>query len=123
MRTLLAAAAILAALLPIEAQARLTETAKVRYETSDGRSKWYSVDVNFLTGTELNRATASFRYNGFKNYAVIFWGDEQVSVILLNSPILFCALEFTSNCLPILGRMKGPDQEGRQWEVCTAMFC
>lgn len=123
MKTFAALAAVCAFLAPATAEARHTQAAKVRYETSQGKSRWYNVDVNFLTGKELNQATSSFLYNSFKNYAVVFWGDDQASIILIQSPMIFCSLEFESSCLPLLGKMKGPDQEGRQWEVCTALFC
>lgn len=109
--------------MPTNVDARHVQSAKVRYSTSEGQSKWYTVDVNFLTGLELNTATSSFRYNAFKSYAVVFWGNDQASVILINSPIMFCSGEFTNSCLPIFGRMKGTDQQNTEWEVCTALFC
>ncbi|MGN6209897.1 hypothetical protein [Asticcacaulis sp.] len=98
------------ALSPATAHARLTETVKVRYETSEGASKWYEVDANFLTGMELNEATTSTRYKALKSYA------EQPS-------FLICGYKFVSSCMPTFGRIKGPDQEGRQWEICTGDFC
>jgi hypothetical protein len=118
------AAFLAAALLPQAAQAKFSRDAKVRYDTSDGRSDWYSVNVIFITGSELNLATTSVKYSSFKSYAVVFWSKEEASVIRLDEPTLFgCGTEFKESCLPIFGNMKGPDQQGRVWEVCTAMFC
>lgn len=109
---------------PTNTDARLRQEAKVRYETSEGRSKWYAVNVVFLTGSELSQATSSFRYDSFKNYAVIFWDDDEASIIKLTQPsMIFCGSEFDKSCLPMLGRMKGPDQQGRQWEICTGIVC
>jgi hypothetical protein len=104
------------------AEARYRIRAKVRYDTQDGRSKWYTVEVTMLTGSELNTATKSFRYRGFSNYAVIFWDQNEASVIRVRT-VLICGMEFEESCMPILGRMKGTDQQDREWEICTAIFC
>lgn len=106
------------------ADARLRQEAKVRYETSEGMSKWYAVDVNFLTGYELVQATNNYKYDSFKSYAVIFWGDSEASIIKFLQPsIIVCGSEFEKNCLPMLRKMKGPDQQGRIWEICTGVIC
>lgn len=124
MRILLAICALGMTAVPSGADARHRQEAKVRYETSEGRSKWYAVEVIFMTGSELAQATKSFRYDSFKNYAVIFWGDEEASVIKLTQPsFMLCGSEFDKNCLPVLGNMKGPDQQGRAWEICTGTIC
>lgn len=114
---------LVAASLCSPAIARVTTTAKVRYETSAGRSKWYSVDVHLFTGSELGQATRQWtRFSSFKKYAVIFWGDNQATVIEI-STLLFCGTEFSQSCMPMLGKIEGKDQDGDKWEVCTAMFC
>jgi len=119
-----AALALMTALLPVCAEARIRQPAQVRYDTSEGQSEWYKVDVIFITGSELNSATNSIRYSMFKNYAVIFWAKDEASVIRLDEPTLIgCGMTFESSCLPLFGKMKGPDQQGRTWEVCTATFC
>lgn len=123
MRKLIYALLALFALVPTVAQSRLTETAKVRYETQDGTSDWYSTDVTFLTGRELNQATTSFHYNILKEYAVVFWSKGQASVIQIDEPVMICGLKFDDKCLPILGRLSGDDQESRHWEICTALYC
>src|SRR4051812_32667762 len=94
------------------AAARLTETAKVRYDTSEGRSNWQQTDVTLFTGNELNELTSSIRYNGFKSYAVIFFGNSptgqpKIAIIRVDDPsIMMCGQTFDSNCLPLMGRMK-----------------
>ena len=114
---------IVAASITTPAFARVTTPAKVRYETSTGRSKWYSVDVHLFTGSELAQATGKWtRFSSFKKYAVVFWGDDRATIIEV-STILFCGTEFSQSCMPMLGRINGKDQDGDQWEVCTAMFC
>jgi hypothetical protein len=104
------------------ATARYTTNAKLRYTSDSGTSQWYSVDTSFLTGAELNNLTGSFRYSGFGHYAVLFWQPGQATVIKLEG-LFVCGMEFTQSCMPLLGRMKGADQENRNWEVCTAWIC
>jgi len=121
--------AIAACLWSLPANANLTETAKVRYETGDSQSGWQQANVTFLTGTELNERTRSIRYNGLKNYALILvgrapLGQAKIAVVRMDDPSLMsCGEEFDSNCLPLTGKMKGPDQEERIWEICTGIAC
>jgi len=107
---------------PSRSLARYVQTAKVRYDTRVGTSDWYKVDVNFVTGGELNTATNSIRYQSWSSYAVIFWAQGQASVIKLKN-IYGCSSEFSEACLPILGKMRGEDQEDREWEICTGIYC
>jgi hypothetical protein len=75
----------------------------------------YRVDATVVQGTELNRATATFNYNAFARYVVVFWGPGEASIIEMSG--LF------SNELPTFG-LTGTDQEGRQWRVSQATaFC
>lgn len=107
----------------VPSHARVTTPAKVRYETSEGRSKWYTVDVHLFAGSELAQKTGQLsRFSSLKNYAVIFWAEDQATVIEI-STLLFCGTEFSQSCMPMLGRIKGEDQDGDEWEVCTAMVC
>ena len=118
----LATAAVVSAA-PLRAEAAVTAPAKVRYETQDGRSRWYEMEFRFLTGQELNEATSSFRYAGFSNYAVIFFGQGQAAVIKLKTMLFGCSLKFTASCFPSIGNMKGEDQDGTAWEICTSSIC
>lgn len=112
-----------AASLSTPSYARVTTPAKVRYETSEGRSKWYAVDVHLFTGSELAQATGQWsRFSSFKKYAVIFWAEDQATIIEISN-VLFCGTEFSQSCMPIMGRIKGKDQDGDEWEVCTSTFC
>lgn len=105
------------------AEAHLRKPAQVRYATKEGPSDWYRVEVNFLTGRELGKATGKpFTYSMFKNYAVIFWGPNQATVIEL-STFMFCSGDFHQGCLPLFGRLEGNDQDGDQWEMCTGIVC
>ncbi len=111
-----------AALLVAPVQARYVQTAKVRYQANFSPSQWYTIDVTFATGTELNQATRTFNYTTYKNYAVVFWDAGEATIIQLDG-YLVCGFSFEASCLPFTGKMKGQDQQGRSWEVCTAQFC
>jgi len=77
-------------------------------------NKAYKVDVTIIRGSELNQKTYSFDYNGLATYAVIFWSDNQASVI---------ELDFFVGSLSPFGT-RGYDQEGRPWEISSnTTFC
>src|SRR3972149_7314860 len=96
--------------------AKYTQTCVVRYMTQDGWSKKYTVDVIFISGSELNEATKSFKYSSFSVYVVIFWSKEQVSVIKL-STFLSCGATVDKDCITnTFGDLKGKDQDGDEWK-------
>lgn len=104
------------------AEARYVGKARVRYATQEGTSQWYDVQPAFLLGSELNEATRTWNYAPFNSYVVVFWQPEEATVIKVTD-LIICGQEFTESCLPILGRVKGSDQQGRTWEVCTGLIC
>jgi len=85
----------------------------VKYKTQNGWSKGYSVNVTIISGSELNRRTKSYRYKSYSTYGVIFWGDDQASVIELKN---FFG-QFT-----VLGT-NGIDGEGREWKMNNGLIC
>jgi hypothetical protein len=76
-----------------------------------GGGQAYKVEATFTTGADLNEATNSLKYLGFRKYIVIFWKQNQASVIELSFPYV-----------SILGT-SGTDQQGRPWEVSTSSVC
>jgi hypothetical protein len=80
-------------------------------------------DVHFFTGNELAQATNQWsRFSSFKKYAVIFWAEGEATIIEI-STLMLCGGEFTTSCMPMMGRIKGKDQDGDEWDVCTSTFC
>jgi hypothetical protein len=77
--------------------------------------KSYHVTATAIRGSELNQATHSFNYNAFGNYIVIFWAENQASVIEMNG--------FGS--VPGIMQQNGTDQEGRSWDISrySPMYC
>ena len=43
----------------------------------------YKVEGNIYKGTELNKRTNSYKYNSWSTYVVIFWSNDQASIIKL----------------------------------------
>jgi hypothetical protein len=103
--------------------AKYTQTCKVKYKANYGWSDYYTVDVNFLSGYELNKATKSWDYSSYSTYAVVFWGDGEASVIELSS-YTGCGREVTQRCITNkYSNLEGEDQQGRGWEVCAKSRC
>lgn len=90
-----------------------TERLCVKYETNQGWSQNYHVQVRTLKGDELNNATNSYNYNSFSHYAVIFWDDDQASIIELRY--------FTGSYGPVATR--GKDQRGVEWQLSKKSIC
>jgi hypothetical protein len=110
-------------LLCFKAEAKYTQTCVARYMTQEGWSKKYTVDVTFISGSELNEATNSFKYSSFSVYAVIFWGEGQATVIKL-STFLSCGTTVDKNCITnTIGDLKGKDQDDDEWKICVSDYC
>lgn len=82
-----------------------------KYRTKYGWSDGYKVQGNVMKGGELNTAIRSFDYNSFSTYVVIFWSEEEVSVIELEMPYLSA-----------FGQ-DGEDQQGKKWNISTSSIC
>ena len=54
----------------------------------------------------MNKATKSYKYDGFSKYVVIFWSNEQASIIEMDSS--FGDFSFETS---------GKDQDGRPWTI------
>lgn len=76
-----------------------------KYQANYGWSKGYQVEATILSGYELNSATQSLDYNSISTYVVIFWSQEQVTIIEMSFPYL-----------SVVGTT-GEDQRGIEWEI------
>jgi hypothetical protein len=73
--------------------------------SSTGNS--YHVSATLMTGSELNSATHRMDYESLGRYVVIFWAQNEASVIEMDSP--FIGLSSYGST--------GRDQQGRSWEI------
>jgi len=55
-----------------------------RYGVQDGYSHGYTVDATLTNGRELDQATGTFNYDALATYVVIFWSQDEVSVIRMD---------------------------------------
>ena len=82
--------------------------------TYKNSGKKYKVEANVFKGDELNKRTKTYDYNYFGWYVIIFWGDDQATVIELTSAI---------GGLGVLGN-DGVDQRGYPWHVTrSTLLC
>ena len=116
-RYLLAVFVLLFLAAPVHAQYGDEEAKQVdvcaKYMTQSGWSDSYSVEATVVSGSVLNDKTGSLNYDALSTYAVIFWSDDQATVLKLRS----LAGEITS-----FGT-KATDQRGRTWHVSTSDMC
>lgn len=69
----------------------------VAYETRSGYSAGYMMEATFLTGRELNKATKSFNYNPFDNYALLWFDQGEVAILEIDSVVFGVGQEFNNN--------------------------
>lgn len=80
----------------------------VKYLTDDGWSKGYSVTGNLISGFDLNFNTGSYnKYDTLSYYVVIFWTQDQASILRLPNAIFFIPLSETNVY----------DQYEREWKI------
>ena len=104
-------------------EAKYVQTCEVKYLSSDGWSDYYTVDVTFMTGSELNEATSSIDYSSLSTYGIVFWGDGKATIIEISS-IVFCGNKATKSCITSHAlNIEGESQDGRSWEICTKNYC
>ena len=96
-----------------------TQSCAAQYQTRGGWSKTYNVNVNFMSGTVLNRKTNSGNYSTTSVYGVIFWADNKAIVIKITT-FLPCGGTVDGVCInSVLGPLKGNDQDGDVWRIDT----
>jgi hypothetical protein len=72
----------------------------------------------YATGSELNESMRPFRFDVFNAYVVVFWTEDQASVIKIEG-FVACGPEAKRGCADgRLRKLQGVDQDGIQWEVC-----
>lgn len=105
----------------INVNAAYKEECTIKY-VNTGKS--YQVSCTYLSGSELNSATNSFRYDSLGLYSVTFWGQGQATVIKLGV-INFCGFEARRPCADSIFPLSGTDQEEREWKICqpSHLFC
>jgi hypothetical protein len=86
--------------------ARANERVEICAEYTD-TGRRYHVTAIATSGIELDLATQSHDYNVRARYIVIFWAQDQASVIEMGTGFI----------APSHFAHSGTDQEGRSWEI------
>lgn len=98
----------------------------VRYKTEQGWSKYYTLEVQFVTGKELIKKTDDYKYSMYFNYCLIWFENGGVAVLEIDDILLvddeFDRTDFIAtfkfrtdlDCKQINGESK------RKWEVVVA---
>ncbi|MFD0793215.1 hypothetical protein ACFQZX_06270 [Mucilaginibacter litoreus] len=102
--------------------AHYTQTCKIKYRLSNGYwSKYYRVDVKFMTGSELNIQLGGPTFSIFDKFACIFWADNKITIIKLSTTIIGELDHDSINNR--LTKLEGVDEENRFWEICPSGTC
>lgn len=108
MRLVIFAAAICSSLVQ-GANAAEEKPVCVKYRKDFKWSQTYSVQATVKSGSELSAATGEWsRFTSFNSYAVIFWGQNQATILEL--PPL------SMNDIPMF-ETDVEDADGRKWKI------
>jgi hypothetical protein len=91
---------------------------KSEYETSP----WYTLQVDLMTGGELNSATQSYSYNSYSDYAVIWFGKGEAAIVEIEN-YLMTGSQFSVQDLGTTTTLEGTDEQGVRWEICLSDYC
>jgi hypothetical protein len=110
--------------------ATVRRVCKVQYQTEYGWSQEYTMQVVFMTGTELNRATRSFSYDAFKKYCLLWFSDGGVAINEIKDYFL-CGYEFDDDAFRSLFafhfsiqcvQVNSKDDEAPVWKIAGKSF-
>lgn len=91
------------------ASAAEREEVCVKYEKDYGWSKGYAVEGTVISGSDLNAKVGSIsRFKAFSTYVVIFWDDDQATILELSA--------LSMGSVPIF-ESEVRDQQGRRWRI------
>jgi hypothetical protein len=86
---------LLATAVATDLEAGVQRRVDVSYTRSDGsESRTVETEVTFVTGRELNRKTRTFDYDMFSNCALIWFDEDEVAIIKLDTWVFGVGEEF-----------------------------
>lgn len=81
----------------------------VKYQKDYGWSKGYAVEGTVISGSDLNAKIGSIsRFKAFSTYVVIFWAEDQATILELPPLAMGSVPIFESEV---------PDQQERRWKI------
>jgi hypothetical protein len=117
--SLFAALALLAAANSVDA--RVKKVVMVKYDTESGWSKGFCRSVDFFAGSEIDYfAAQKAGISSFKNYAAVWFSEEQVALVKLSG---FTWIgEAGPSSILIVSPWTGEDQDGRRWQFSSPVL-
>lgn len=100
----------------------------ISYQTEEGWSDEYKMEVTFVTGQELNRKTNSFDFDYFGEYVLIWFSQDQVAIVKIDEFLItgpeFTAKDFRSAFLinQVLQGTQANSSSDRQWRIRGKQF-
>ena len=70
---------------------------KAKYESNNGESNEYTMEVTFITGYELNKATKTYDYDSYDKYCLLWFSNGGVAILKITEFIYVSNYEFTDN--------------------------
>ena len=111
------------------AHATVSYNCKVQYKTGYSWSTEYMMEVAFLTGSELNRATSTFRFSSFKLYALIWFGEGEVAILEHDGMAIIGGTSVDTKAFKRVFQVFGSqeftqvnDDNARKWKVTCKEF-
>jgi len=117
--------AILLALNLHPSYASIRRQCKVQYATASGWSHTYTMQVEFITGSELNNATHSYSYDSYKKYCLLWFSNGGVAINEIRDYFL-CGFTFDDDAFRNLFYIKfsiqcpqinAENDDGRIWKI------
>lgn len=105
------------------AYANVRRICNVRYKTEEGWSKYYTLEVQFVTGLELIKMTDDYKYTTYSNYCLIWFENGGVAILEIDDILLvgdtFDREDFIDafNYRPELDCKQINGKSKRKWEV------
>lgn len=103
---------------------------KVQYSTDYGWSQEYTMQVEFMTGMELNRATHSYSYDSYKKYCLLWFSNGGVAINEIDASVL-CGSEFDDEAFRTLfylrtsvqcTQINSTENEALAWKITAKML-
>lgn len=117
------------AIFPVNASARVTRFCEVAYETRLGWSDDVKTEVTFMTGRELNRATRTYDFEFYSNYALIWFAQGQVAIMRLDNITFGVGSEFDNEDFQRMFRLFGSSEAQQvngdrpmKWRITAKKF-
>lgn len=105
--------------------AAIRRLCNVQYATAYGWSQTYTMQVEFITGSELNNATHSYSYDSFKKYCLLWFSNGGVAINEIKD-FFMCGFTFDDDAFRNLfyinfsikcPQINSENEDGQFWKI------